>query len=140
MFMGIEKKRDFLINIAYWAIIAGVVYLAFEYLVPICVPFLLGIPIAWLVVWLSRKLRCTHRMFRLALTVVVYGILGLLIAVAVTKGISGITGLVKWQPKYWSHYPAHHDSWQYPEGAGSIYLYPDRELLQTKSPDRPSGC
>ena len=97
--MGIEKKRDFLINIAYWAVIVGAVYLAFEYLVPICVPFLLGIPIAWLVVWLSRKLHCTHRMFRLALTVVVYGILGLLIAVAVTKGISGITGLVKWLPE-----------------------------------------
>ena len=40
------KKRDFLTTCAYWAIIAAVVYLAFEYLLPISVPFILGILVA----------------------------------------------------------------------------------------------
>ena len=33
--MSIQKKKDFLITCAYWAVIVGAGYLAFEYLVPI---------------------------------------------------------------------------------------------------------
>ncbi len=97
--MNTEKKRDFLINLVYWLVIAGAVYLAFEYLLPISVPFILGISIAWLVVAISRKLRCTHRIFRLALTVIIYGILGLLVTLAAAKSISSVTGLIKWLPE-----------------------------------------
>lgn len=94
-----EKKRDFLINIAYWLVIGCGVYLAFEYLLPISVPFILGILVAWLVVRISRKLHCSHRLFRLGLTVLIYGILGLLVALVVIKGISSVTGLIKWLPE-----------------------------------------
>jgi len=97
--LNIQQKRDFLVNLAYWAVIAAGVYLAFEYLVPICVPFLLGIPIAWLVVKLSRKLHCTHRLFRLGLTVLVYGLLGLCITLLTAKGVSTVTGIIKWLPE-----------------------------------------
>lgn len=97
--MTTEKKREFLINIAYWLVIAGGVYLAFEYLLPISVPFILGILIAWLVVGVSRKLRCPNRVFRLGLTLLAYGILGLLVTLAAVKGVSLITGLIKWLPE-----------------------------------------
>ena len=30
--MNIQKKRDFLTTVAYWAVIAAAVYLGFEYL------------------------------------------------------------------------------------------------------------
>lgn len=94
-----QKKRDFLVNCAYWSIIGLVVYWGFEYLLPICVPFMLGIPIAYLVVWLSRKLHCTNRVFRLLLIVAVYGIIGLLITLATIKAISTITSIIKWIPE-----------------------------------------
>lgn len=97
--LNIEKKRSFLINTAYWLIIAAAVYLAFEYLLPISVPFILGILVAWLVVRISRRLHCSHRLLRLGLTVIIYGILGLLVTVAVAKGISAITDLIKWLPR-----------------------------------------
>lgn len=97
--MNIEKKRAFLTNTAYWLVIAGAVYLAFEYLLPISVPFILGILIAWLVVNISRKLHCSHRLFRLGLTIVIYGVLGLLVTIAMAKGISAISDLIKWLPE-----------------------------------------
>ena len=83
--LSIQKKRDFLINFAYWVIIAAGVYLAFEYLLPISVPFILGILIAYLVIRISRKLRCPHRLVRIGLTVLIYGIVALLITLLVLK-------------------------------------------------------
>ena len=55
--MDIQKKRDFLINCAYWAVMLAAAYLAFEYVLPISVPLIFGVLIAWLVVWISNKLR-----------------------------------------------------------------------------------
>ena len=98
-----QHKRDFLTNFAYWAIIITAVYLALEYLLPISVPFILGILVAWLVVWISDKLRCSHKILRIALTLLIYGIIGLLVTMLVSKGVSAISGLIKWLPQVYEH-------------------------------------
>ena len=97
--LNMQKKRDFLVNCAYWAIIGAAIYLGFEYLLPVCVPFLLGIPIAYLVVWISRKLHCPNKPFRIFLILAVYGIIGLLIVLAAVKSISTISSIIKWLPE-----------------------------------------
>ena len=101
--LNIEKKRDFLINFAYWLIVVAGVYLALEYILPISVPCLLGLAMAWLVVWLSRKLHCTHRFFRLGLTLLIYGILGLLITLAAVRGVTTISGIIQWLPQVYEN-------------------------------------
>ena len=101
--MDIQKKKDFLINFAYWCLIAGGVYLAFEYLVPVSMPCLLGIAVAWLVVWISRKIHCTHRLFRIGLSALFYGIIGLLVALLAVKSVSAVTGIVKWLPELYEN-------------------------------------
>lgn len=97
--MNIQKKRDFLVSFAYWAIIAAGVYLAFEYLLPISVPFILGILVAWLVIRISRKLRCSHKLLRIGLAILIYGVFGLLITLLVVKGVSIVSSIVKWLPE-----------------------------------------
>ena len=97
--MDIQKKRDFLTNCAYWAIIIAAVYLALEYLLPVSVPFILGILVAWLVIQLSRRLRCSHRLLRIGLAFIIYGVIALLISLLVSKSISVITDIVKWLPQ-----------------------------------------
>jgi len=94
-----QQKRDFLTNFAYWAILAGGIYLALEYLLPISIPFILGILIAWMVVGISRKLRCTHRLFRICLTALIYGLIALLITLLSAKGVSTISGIIQWLPR-----------------------------------------
>ena len=96
--MNIQKKRDFLTNCAYWAIIVAAAYLALEYLLPISVPFILGILVAWLVIWISKRLKCTHKLLRIGLALVIYGIIGLLVTLAVSKGVSLVSSLIKWLP------------------------------------------
>ena len=97
--MDIQKKRDFLTNFAYWAIVLSGVYLALEYLLPISVPFIFGILIAWLVVWLTEKLHCSHRLLRIGLTLLIYGVIGFLIGLLSVKGASALSGVVKWLPE-----------------------------------------
>ena len=103
VFLNIEKKRDFLINFAYWLIVAAAVYLVLEYLLPITVPCILGLLMAWLVVWLSQKLHCTHKYFRLGLTLLIYGILGLLITLAAVRGVTTISGIIQWLPQVYEN-------------------------------------
>jgi sporulation integral membrane protein YtvI len=97
--MTTQKKKDFLINCAYWAIILAGVYLVLEYLVPISVPFLLGVLMAWPVVAITKKLNCPNKIIRILLAVLLYGLLGLVVTLLIAKGISGITAVIKWLPR-----------------------------------------
>ena len=97
--MKIEQRRDFLINLAYWAIIAAGVYLVCEYLVPISVPFILGILLSWVVVWISRKIKCPNKVVRIGITILIYGLIGLLVTLLIVKGVTAISGLIKWLPQ-----------------------------------------
>lgn len=97
--MDRQKQKDFLINIAYWAVVAAIVYLVCKVIVPISVPFFLGIPIAYLVVRISRLLRCNHKLLRIGIIIAIYGLIGLLITLAAAKGVNTVTGIVKWLPE-----------------------------------------
>jgi len=97
--LNIQQKQDFLTNIAYWTIIAAAVYLSLEYLLPISIPFILGILVARFVVKLSEKLHCRHKLLRIGLSVLIYGFIGLAMALAVVKGASTITDIIKWLPE-----------------------------------------
>ena len=96
--LNIQKKRDFLTSFAYWAIIIAAVYLALKYLLPVSVPFIFGILVAWLVIWISKRLHWSHKLLRIGLALIIYGIIGLLVTLIVSKGISSVSNLIKWLP------------------------------------------
>jgi len=98
--MNFEKKRDFLVNLCYWLAIAAACYLALEYLLPISVPVLLGILVAWLVVRLTCRFHCSNKPVRIILSILIYGILGLLVALAAVQIVSGISGIIQWLPAF----------------------------------------
>ena len=99
--MTIQQKRNFLINVAYWALIAAAVYLAFKYVVPISVPCILGISVAYLVVRISRAVHLPNRFFRLLLILSIYGLVGLGISWVVVKLVALISGIVNWLPEFY---------------------------------------
>ena len=101
--MNIEKKREFLVNVAYWAVVGAGAYLALAYLLPVSVPFLVGVLIAWLVVWISGKLRCPNRVVRIVLALLIYGVFGLLITLLAVKGISAVSGIIQWLPRVYEN-------------------------------------
>jgi len=97
--MQLEKQKNFLITVAYWTVIVALGYLVIKYLVPISVPFFLGIPIAYLVVRISRAVHCRHKYFRLGLILLIYGLIGLLITWLAAKSVSAVSGFVRWLPQ-----------------------------------------
>ena len=97
--MNIQNKRDFLTNIAYWAIIIAIVYLALEYVLPVSVPILCGVLVAWLVIRLSKKLQRCHKLVRVGMALAIYGLIGLLVGLLITEGVSVIGNIVKWIPQ-----------------------------------------
>lgn len=96
--MTIQQQKEFLIQIAYWTLIIIAVYLAFDYLLPISVPFILGILIACLVVRITQKLRCSHKLLRISIAILIYGLIGLFVTLAFTQGIASISKILSWVP------------------------------------------
>lgn len=97
--MNIQRKRDFLISLAYWAVVAAGLYLGFAYLLPVSVPFLIGLLVACVVVWISRKIHLPGKLPRIILAVLVYGVIALLITLLAALAIDGIMGLILWLPQ-----------------------------------------
>ena len=97
--MNTQQKKELLINTAYWGLIAAVGFVICKYLVPICIPVILGTLLAWLVVVITRKLRCPNRIVRVLLALMLYGLMGLLVGLLAVRIISSITDLVKWFPR-----------------------------------------
>ena len=94
-----QSKRDFLVTVAYWAVIAAAVYVVFKYLLPVSAPFIIGFLAALLVVKLSRLLRSSNKILRSFLTFLLYGLVGTLVALIAVKGVDLVTGLVKLIPE-----------------------------------------
>ncbi|MBR2048998.1 MAG: AI-2E family transporter [Oscillospiraceae bacterium] len=101
--MSIQKKRDFLVNFAYYSIVGAGVFLALKYLLPITVPFIIGVIISVLVVRLSNLIRLPNRIVRILLTILVYGVMGLVVGLLAVKGVSALGGLIQWLPQVYEH-------------------------------------
>ena len=97
--MKTEQRRDFLINCAYWTLIVAAVYVVGKYLLATCVPFVLGILLAWGVATMTRKLKCTNRAVRVVISLLIYGLVGLVVTLLIIKGVNGISGIIMWMPQ-----------------------------------------
>ena len=97
--MNIQKKQELLINAAYWGLIAALAFVVCKYLVPVCVPVILGTVAAWIVVWITNKVRCKNRILRIFLGLALYGLVGLILTKLVMGAAEGIVGIGKWLPR-----------------------------------------
>lgn len=97
--MNMEKKKEFLINAAYWALVLSLGYLACRYVIPVIVPFIIGTLVARLVVEISRRVRCPKKWMRVLLTLLIYGGVGTLAGLAVVRLVDFLSGVVTWLPE-----------------------------------------
>ena len=81
--MGIEEKRKFIINILFYAIIAGIALLAVRYVYPLISPFLLGFFIAFIlrrpIAFLTATLTIRRGIVAVVFTALIYATVGTLI-------------------------------------------------------------
>ena len=100
--MSITRQKNMLIRLAYGGCIAAFVYLFFQYVLPILLPFLFGFLVAHGVVRISDRVRPGCRWLRLGLIVVIYGGLGVLLVLATVQGVSAASDLVAWLPELYA--------------------------------------
>ena len=98
----LDKRRKFIINIAYWAIIAAIAYVILRYLLNLLLPFVIALLVSWLLRPLCRFYRRKlHRQLKLAsaltvATVLVFylliGGLALLLLLRILTGLAEYIG------------------------------------------------
>ena len=94
-----DKRRKFIVNVAYWAIIAGITYLIFRYLLNLLLPFVIALLVAWLLRPLGRFYRQRAPKLASALIVVtvllfylLLGFLAMLLLVDLLTGLAQYLG------------------------------------------------
>ena len=84
--MSTEKKKKFIIDVTYLALILVLSYLLLQYALPLLLPFVLAFLIAYVlrrpIRFLSRVLHAPKGLVAVLLVVLTYGTIGLLLALA----------------------------------------------------------
>ncbi len=80
-----EERKNFIINVAFWAVIAGLVYLFFKYVSEPALPFVFAFVFAYIALKITKKVfKKDNRLIRVISLVIVYA----LIAVTMTLVVS----------------------------------------------------
>ena len=97
-----EKKKEFIINTAYIAVICALVYIGVNYLLGLLFPFILAFLFAYLSVRLTKKIfkddKKAHRGIILA---AIYIMIVLLVALLVSLGINKVGDFIKTLPSFY---------------------------------------
>ncbi|HPT83600.1 MAG TPA: sporulation integral membrane protein YtvI [Limnochordia bacterium] len=95
--MAVEKRRQFVINAAYFAIIVGIAYLALKYLLGLIAPFVVGFIVAFIlqksINFLAAKLKLPRKLAAVLLVLAFYLVLGVLLF---WLGMSIFAGVKDW--------------------------------------------
>ncbi len=103
--MKTEKKRAFLINVAYFGVMVAIAYFVIQYLLPIVMPFVIAFIIAYFlqgpVGFMEKKFGLPHKPMAMLAVLIFYVIIGGLIALIGTKIVSSVIKLVGELPSFY---------------------------------------
>ena len=106
--LSTEKKKKFIIDVTYLALVLALGYVALKYALPLLMPFVLAFVIAYLlrrpIRFLSRVLHVPKGLVAVLLVVLTYGVIGLLLALAGIRLTATVTGLVQQIPSIYNNY------------------------------------
>ena len=106
--MNQEKRKRFLINVAYFAVILSGVYVLLKYGLPMVTPFVIGFVIASVLIrpirWLTKNLRLPWKLSAMVVILLFYGTVGTLIALLGIKLFSTGAALVRAVPDFYEFY------------------------------------
>lgn len=98
--MSIEKRKQFIINVSYFVLIIGIVYITIKYLLGLVAPFVVGFLVAVMlqksINFLAAKLRLPKKLAAVLLVLVFYLVLGVFLF---WLGMSVFAGVKDWVEK-----------------------------------------
>lgn len=101
-----NRRRQFIINAAYYAIIVGIVFLVFRYLLKLIWPFFVAFLFSWLLVpvirWLTVRCRMKYSLAAALSLLVFFAILGGIAVLITSRIVTLIADAVTWLPTLYS--------------------------------------
>lgn len=100
----VSKRQRFLTTVAYWAVLAGIVYLVFRYLLNLLLPFIVALLVSWLLRPLLRRVNAAlpypklRGVIAVAAVLLVYLIIGGLLVLFSARLISGVSNYLSRLP------------------------------------------
>lgn len=102
----LDRRRRFIVNTVYWALVVGIVFLVTKYLLGLIWPFFLAFIFAWcltpIVRWLTVKCHIRHGIAAAICLLLFFGIVGGLLLALVFNVVSWAQTLVTWLPSFYS--------------------------------------
>ena len=100
-----EEKKEFIINLLYFALIFGLVYVFIKYLLPIVAPFLVGFLLAYIALKLSKKLfKKDNKAVRIISLIIIYVVFSVTVVLLLLLGISKVTDFLISMPTIYKNY------------------------------------
>lgn len=100
-----EQKKKVIINVLFTAIIAGIVYLIYKYLMPACSPFILGAIFAYASVKFSKAVfKKENKTFKSISLLIIYLIVLIIVGILLSIGIIKIVDFFKQVPTLYRTY------------------------------------
>ena len=94
-----EKRKTFIINFLFFAIILAAAYVLVRFGLPLLMPFVIAFVIAYFlkrpIRFLSSKLKLPRKLIAILLVILFYGTIGTLLTLLVIRAISSVTTLVQ---------------------------------------------
>ena len=104
--MEIAKRKAFIINFIYFAIILALAVAALKYVLPMTMPFVMGFVIAYFLQrprnFLADKLGVSRKVVAIVLVLIFYAVIGLLITLIGFKAVGFVSSLVRSLPSLYS--------------------------------------
>lgn len=99
-----EKKKEFIINVAYIAVIYGIVYFSVNYVIGLLLPFIMGLIFAYASVRINRKFfKNDRKLYRMITLTLIYLIIVLIISLLVSLGINKIGDFFSTLPNFYKN-------------------------------------
>ena len=106
--MSTEKKKKFIVDVAYLALVLALGYITLQYILPLLLPFVIAFLIAYV---LRRPVRFLARVFHVPkglvavlLVVLTYGAIGLLLTLAGVRITAAIISFIQQIPSFYDRY------------------------------------
>lgn len=101
-----SRRRRFIVNAAYYAVIVGIVFLVFRYLLKLIWPFFVAFLFSWLLVpvirWLTVRCRMKYSLAAALSLLVFFALLGGIAVLITSRIVTLIADAVTWLPTLYS--------------------------------------
>ncbi len=103
----VQRRRAFIINVVYWAVILALIYLCLKYVAVWVMPFLIGFVIAYtlkpIVEFLHRRLKGSRKLWAIIVIILAYGVLGVLLWLIGSRIVVGVMQLFEMLPSAYTN-------------------------------------